>query len=66
MDMKAGLPAGERVKLSARDLNFYYGSFHALKHINLDIPDRKVTAFICCACSTACSSSIRNSAPKAR
>jgi phosphate transport system ATP-binding protein len=46
MDMKAGLPAGERVKLSARDLNFYYGSFHALKHINLDIPDRKVTAFI--------------------
>jgi phosphate transport system ATP-binding protein len=46
MDMKAGLPADERVKLSARDLNFYYGSFHALKHINLDIPDRKVTAFI--------------------
>ena len=29
-----------------RDLNFYYGSFHALKNINLDIPEKKVTAFI--------------------
>src|SRR6476661_8862129 len=33
-------------KLSVRDLNFYYGKFHALKGINLDIPERKVTAFI--------------------
>ena len=40
------LPATEKVKISARDLNFYYGSFQALKHINLDIPERKVTAFI--------------------
>jgi phosphate transport system ATP-binding protein len=46
MDMKTELPAGEKIKISARDLNFYYGSFHALKHIDLDIPDRKVTAFI--------------------
>ena len=29
-----------------RDLNFYYGAFHALKHINIDIPEKKVTAFI--------------------
>ncbi|MEG1849436.1 MAG: ABC transporter ATP-binding protein [Oscillospiraceae bacterium] len=29
-----------------RDLNFYYGKFHALKNINLDIPEKKVTAFI--------------------
>ena len=36
----------ERIKLSVRDLNFYYGSFHALKHINLDIPEKKATAFI--------------------
>ena len=36
----------ERAKLSVRDLNFYYGRFHALKKINLEIPDRKVTAFI--------------------
>jgi energy-coupling factor transporter ATP-binding protein EcfA2 len=29
-----------------RNLNFYYGKFHALKNINLEIPERKVTAFI--------------------
>ena len=33
-------------KLAVRDLNFYYGKFHALKGINLDIPEKKVTAFI--------------------
>ncbi|WP_435531289.1 phosphate ABC transporter ATP-binding protein PstB [Ramlibacter albus] len=33
-------------KLSVRGLNFYYGKFHALKNINLDIPEKKVTAFI--------------------
>src|SRR5256885_2044936 len=33
-------------KLTVRDLNFYYGKFHALKGINLDIPEKKVTAFI--------------------
>ena len=33
-------------KLAVRDLNFYYGKFHALKNINLDIPEKKVTAFI--------------------
>lgn len=33
-------------KLAVRDLNFYYGKFHALKSINMDIPERKVTAFI--------------------
>jgi phosphate transport system ATP-binding protein len=36
----------EKAKLSVRGLNFFYGSFHALKHINLDIPERRVTAFI--------------------
>jgi phosphate transport system ATP-binding protein len=40
------LPPHEKPKLSVRGLNFYYGSFHALKHVNLDIPERKVTAFI--------------------
>ena len=44
--MKVETPSGERIKLAARNLNFYYGSFHALKNIQLDIPDRKVTAFI--------------------
>lgn len=36
----------EKVKLSVRNLNFYYGKFHALKNINLEIPAGKVTAFI--------------------
>ena len=35
-----------QAKLSVRNLNFYYGRFHALKDINLQIPERKVTAFI--------------------
>jgi phosphate transport system ATP-binding protein len=46
MDAKANLPASEKAKLSVRDLNFYYGGFQALRRINLDIPERKVTAFI--------------------
>src|SRR6476469_2362148 len=33
-------------KIRIRDLNFYYGEFHALKSITLDIPEKKVTAFI--------------------
>lgn len=33
-------------KIAVRDLNFYYGKFHALKRINMDVPERKVTAFI--------------------
>ena len=36
----------EKHKISVRDLNFYYGGFHALKKINLDLPANKVTAFI--------------------
>lgn len=40
------LLAGEKIKLRVRDLNFYYGRFHALKNVNLDIPEKKVTAFI--------------------
>jgi len=33
-------------KLIVRNLNFYYGSFRALKDIDLDIPEKMVTAFI--------------------
>lgn len=33
-------------KLQVRDLNFYYGKFHALKNISLDIAKNQVTAFI--------------------
>ena len=32
--------------MNVRDLNFYYGKFQALKNINLQIPEKKVTAFI--------------------
>jgi phosphate transport system ATP-binding protein len=46
MDAKVELAVTEKAKISVRDLNFYYGSFHALKHINLDIPEKKATAFI--------------------
>jgi phosphate transport system ATP-binding protein len=33
-------------KLRVRELNFYYGSYQALKSITMDVPERKVTAFI--------------------
>src|SRR5215510_2967130 len=35
-----------KAKLQIKGLNFYYGGFHALKNITMDIPERKVTAFI--------------------
>ena len=36
----------EKSKISVKNLDFYYGKFHALKNINLEIPEQKVTAFI--------------------
>ena len=36
----------EKSKISVKNLDFYYGKFHALKNINLEIPEKKVTAFI--------------------
>ena len=33
-------------KIVMKDLNLYYGDFHALKGINMEIPANKVTAFI--------------------
>ena len=33
-------------KIEARDVNFHYGSFHALKGISMEIPQNKVVAFI--------------------
>ncbi|MBI5270929.1 MAG: phosphate ABC transporter ATP-binding protein PstB [Burkholderiales bacterium] len=46
MDARVEPLLAEKAKIAVRDLNFYYGSFHALKHIHLDIPEKKVTAFI--------------------
>ena len=44
MNTATATPA--RSKISVKDLNFYYGNFQALKNINLEIPEKRVTAFI--------------------
>jgi len=36
----------ERTKLDVKDLNFYYGDFHAIKNVSMSIFEKKVTAFI--------------------
>jgi phosphate transport system ATP-binding protein len=36
----------EKVKISVEDLNLYFGTFQALKHITMGIPEHKVTAII--------------------
>jgi phosphate transport system ATP-binding protein len=46
MDAKVTLSVAEIAKLSVRNLNFFYGSFQALKNIHIEIPENKVTAFI--------------------
>jgi len=33
-------------KITARNLDFFYGKYHALKNVNLDIAEKRVTAFI--------------------
>ncbi|MGB7604032.1 MAG: phosphate ABC transporter ATP-binding protein PstB [Lutisporaceae bacterium] len=33
-------------KIETRDLNLYYGDFHALKNVNIDVEQNKVTALI--------------------
>jgi len=35
-----------RIKMKAEGLDFYYGSFQALKNINLEIKERQITALI--------------------
>ena len=41
-----GALAPSPVKLEAKGLDFYYDKFHALKSINLEIPEKRVTALI--------------------
>ena len=41
-----GAIAPSPVKLEAKGLDFYYDKFHALKSINLEIPEKRVTALI--------------------
>ena len=38
--------APPKVKIAVKNLQFFYGSFQALKDINLDILERRITAFI--------------------
>jgi phosphate transport system ATP-binding protein len=42
----AGALVGAPTKVSARDVNVFYGEKQALFDVSLDIPDRSVTAFI--------------------
>jgi len=44
--MNSDVIATAKTKIKIEDLNFYYGKFHALKGINLEIPEKRVTAFI--------------------
>ena len=44
--MNAATAIKERAKITVKNLDFYYGKFRALKDINLEIPEKKVTAFI--------------------
>lgn len=44
--MTSLISAEEKIKISVRNLNFYYGDLHALKDINVDIPQNRITALI--------------------
>ena len=45
-DASMSVESNELVEMSFRNFQFYYGKFHALKNVNLDIYKRRVTAFI--------------------
>jgi phosphate transport system ATP-binding protein len=36
----------EKPKISVRNLNFYYGTKHALKNISFNVPEKRITALI--------------------
>ena len=44
--MTATIASAVRTKIAVKNLNFFYGKFQALKSINLNIPEKRVTAFI--------------------
>ncbi len=46
LDHPPAATGGIATKLLVRDLDFYYGTFHALKKVSLEIPEHRVTAFI--------------------
>ena len=46
MDTKVQTATPAKAKLAVRNLNFFYGKFQGLKNVNMNIEERKVTAFI--------------------
>jgi phosphate transport system ATP-binding protein len=55
MDQRISLPVNlsssvimqdREVRISAKDVNIYYGDKHAIKNLSIDIPDKAVSAFI--------------------
>jgi phosphate transport system ATP-binding protein len=44
--MNISKPMQPSPKISMRELSFFYGAYQALKPLTMDIPERKVTAFI--------------------
>src|SRR5699024_3819697 len=46
MNMMERAVTSDAVKISARNVQVYYGDKHALKDVDVDILDRTVTAFI--------------------
>ena len=46
MDNEPSIRESSASKIDVKDLNFYYGKFHALKSITLQIQEKRVTAFI--------------------
>ena len=44
--VQSPVAGNDDIAFSLRNVNLYYGGFQALKNINLDIPSRRVTAFI--------------------
>ncbi|GAA5184356.1 phosphate ABC transporter ATP-binding protein PstB [Niveibacterium umoris] len=44
--MKSEQAVNLKAQIQVKNFNFYYGKFHAIKNVNLDIFNRRVTAFI--------------------
>ena len=36
----------EKTKIQISNMDLHYGNFHALKNINMEIPEKEITAFI--------------------
>ena len=46
MENEAVKENDKNIKFHINNLNLYYGDFHALKGMNMEIPERQITAFI--------------------